>query len=620
MLIENYRYPPAALARERESSWELLRCDGQACEEVSDEDILDEDGELRERFEFQEVLPDGTVLSGTALLLVNLSSRKTFSMEMRSELLPEANAHSLTMMLRVVGPVAGQVTNLNVSRAEPRIEVHSGRVFPEFGPVDVDFLLIPTALPSEAEAAEGEQRELQRVTRGLSFLLQQRREHVLACVGGGDTYALLSPGGVCEARFRDDGRSLDLQAAAALGVLPSRVSCKREAVIVQGEPLEDIGQLTVVRPTSPEVLYTGALEGDVVETLMRGKLSFFVVAPDASFEPRRHRILESLRKPSETHEVQSTVFLNVQAATEERYRKLLCDAAKMTPLSDVDDARRHAPRRALDGIHAVIGSDAYSEARGSQALARAQLAALGKADSLLAEKIASITAGKPECIWHEDVVLDAVAQGIWHSRHGSMLARSVYGLPPTLEDDSDNDVPDVLDGSGGDDDEEERRGDQSSAASGDAPSDTDDEELLLLPQREPEADSALCTGAEEEEALAPLLVCDNGLPEEHAAFLQQLSEILERSGNELSATEAATMQDATRRRAWLELAEEIDEEEGELSAKARRQFWTACATRGMARHITRACLWVEEAISAPVTLRQQLNLLNMWVADNAVRE
>merc|ERR1719409_2322793 len=158
--------------------------------------------------------------------------------------------------------------------------------------------------------------------------------------------------GAIEASFREDHRGLLTQAASALGVLPMRISLiSEDRIAVHGEQLQDIGQLPVVGPLSPEVLYTGALEGDVVETVSSGRPSFFVVAPDASFEPRRRRILESLRKPTEVHEEQTKVYLDVRAVTETRCLELLKEENDaMQPLADLDEATRRQPRDALRRI------------------------------------------------------------------------------------------------------------------------------------------------------------------------------------------------------------------------------------------------------------------------------
>lgn len=622
LLMENYRYPPSALAGEHPSNWELVG-----------EDVLDEKGQIRERLEFHEVLPGeapGACLAGRALLLINRSSRKKFSMDMRKELLQEAEAYSLTMVLHLAGSVAGQVTNLNVARSEPRIEVHSGRAFyPQFGPLAyfTDFRLIPTGPRCAQDAAAG-RCELQRVTQDISSILQQQGEHVLKCVAESGTreHSLISPGGVCEARFQDDGRALARQVASALGVLPARVRCIKDDdddeecvyVVVQGEPLEDIGQLRVARPISAEVMYTGALEGDVVETVRAGRLSFFVVAPDASLEPRRRRILESLRKPSEMHALQTSVFLDVQAATERRYRELLREEEEaMRPLSTVDSTARQAPRRALNRIHAVVGSADFREARGDLTLSQAQVAALGQADACLGRTLEQLTSTKPPVIWKEDVVLDAVAQAVWHVRWCAALARSIHGLPPALEDideDSDNEMLASQDGS-------VTEGEHSTPPASDDPASESNAEEEAL-ESTAAADDVLAPCAQADDTLAEVAAPANELPEEHSAFLRGLASAMESRSVHLRAADVSWMRHAPRRAQWLRLAEAVDEAAANrsdgLTRKARLAFWKACASNEMLDDVARACQSV--GADPRVTLEQQLDLLDLWVAGNTAAE
>ena len=636
-LIENYRYPPSALAGENQSHWELDEEDGANTREA----VLDEQGCIRERLEFREVLNGGgqqVCLPGTALLLINTSSRKKFSVEMRKQLVLEAQAYSLTMVLRIAGSVVGQVTNLNVSREEPRIEVHSGRTFfPQFGPLAdfTDFRLIPTG----RVRAEADRCELQRITQDISSILQQQGEHVLKCVehfssypGGAYDRSLISPGGVCEARFRDDGRALERQAASALGVLPGRVRCIEGDdncfyIVVEGEPLEDIGQLRVARPISAEVLHTGALEGDVVETVTEGKLAFLVVAPDDSLEPRRRRILESLRKPSEMHALQTSVFLDVQAATERRYRELLREEDEIrSPLTLAGDAARQAPRRAITRIHAVVGSEAYREARGNLHLAQAQVTSLGKADARLGHALEKLTSAKPPVIWKEDVVLDAIAQAVWHVRWSGALARAIHGLPPALEDideDSENDelpgeLPDELSASQkGSGDEEGLSASQASDIS-DLSSDAEEAVAEL-----PEAALALCarTDGTLARTLAEAAAPENELPEEQNTFLRRLAGAMESRSVHLCAADVAWMRHEPRRTQWLRLSETADKDAAggnSLPRRVRQAFWKACASNEMLDDVARACQSIDA--DPRVSLEQELHLLDMWVAGNASGE
>jgi hypothetical protein len=665
LLIENYRYPPAAQERAHPSNWILEYSPDMSEEEA----VIDVQGLPVERIKFRETSPDdGRVLPGTALLMLSTSGKR-FTMKMREDLEGEASGFSLTVVLHVLGSVDGEVTNLNVSRREPRIEVHSGRVFPLFAPLAdfTDFHLVPTASPTQ----------LRRVTSELGSILQRQHGSALSCTRlDGGLCHLKSVGGVRESQFVDDGRDWAIQVAAAMGVLPARVvvlesgtfsmtgpssgakrtfdemdrdntpegfaakrraipkpdldvtigpssgakrtfdemdrdntpegfAAKRRAihldVTIFGEPLDDIGQLPVARPLSPEVLFTGALEGDVVESITSGRLSFFVVAPEEALQPRRRRVLDGLRKPTENTEIQAAVFLDARAVTETRYRELLKEEDEvMRPLADVDTVTRLAPRRTIRNINAIVGSPAFREARGNAVSAKEQVALLGAADAVLGARLEAVTKDKHPVIWKEDAVLEAIAQAVYGVRYSDAKARAFHGLSEELyssgsdsgaESDGE-DVKSVLSSAGLTSEAEEEEAEEEGAAW------TAHARNMVLSCRNPET-------------LAVVSRSGDDVPPARAEFAQLLASALRRI--QLSPEQAAHLQDPSHRRAWHEIALETSARfPAPLLPRQRREFWLACAGQAMFRHVAIACATINGTCN--FSLVDQLDVLNEWVA------
>jgi hypothetical protein len=104
------------------------------------------------------------------------------------------------------------------------------------------------------------------------------------------------------------------------------VRCGRAAALLQsfyGEAVTDVGMLPAVHPLSPEVFFTGALEGDVVEVVQRGGLlSHFVAVPTSEAQPAARRVLNMLSHP--------------------RYSRQCREAARLSHLRARASARCHA--------------------------------------------------------------------------------------------------------------------------------------------------------------------------------------------------------------------------------------------------------------------------------------
>lgn len=91
-----------------------------------------------------------------------------------------------------------------------------------------------------------------------------------------------------------------------------------------GEAVTDVGMLPAVHPLSPEVFFTGALEGDVVEVVQRGGLmSHFVAVPTKEAQPAARRVLNILSHPRYSRQCrEATRLSHLRARASARCRDL----------------------------------------------------------------------------------------------------------------------------------------------------------------------------------------------------------------------------------------------------------------------------------------------------------
>lgn len=79
----------------------------------------------------------------------------------------------------------------------------------------------------------------------------------------------------------------------------------------------DPASLQELLPLAPEVVFTGACEGDLIVCFLQTGPSFFVVVPGANVEPRQDRVLHRLRQAHGLRTVQMSQLRTLSKVTEE---------------------------------------------------------------------------------------------------------------------------------------------------------------------------------------------------------------------------------------------------------------------------------------------------------------
>lgn len=93
--------------------------------------------------------------------------------------------------------------------------------------------------------------------------------------------------------------------------------------------------LPLVGPLSPEVLFTGAKEGDLVEVVQPTGVSFFLVAPREEAQAPRRRLLLALRRAKGAWSRRAELAARAQAAAAE-HRRLLAAEGKNAELAELE--------------------------------------------------------------------------------------------------------------------------------------------------------------------------------------------------------------------------------------------------------------------------------------------
>lgn len=195
---------------------------------------------------------------------------------------------------------------------------------------------------------------------------------------------------------------------------------------VEGSPvLGDVGALPPVHALQPEVLFTGAKEGDFVEVVQPTGSSFYLVAPQESAEPPRRRILQTLRRAKAEWRAQADLCLAIQGAASEHCLALLRAEAQLSdPLSDQPEDERAAPRREIAALEDwSTGESAHHARNGGSAARQAHFALLATVAPALHGKVAALLEGvPPTAVWSCSVVLNGITLAQWTSKNKNVIA------------------------------------------------------------------------------------------------------------------------------------------------------------------------------------------------------
>ena len=321
--------------------------------------------------------------------------------------------------------------------------------------------LIPTddGKPSARTAfLEKDERGLQWAGRAVLWVSQERQPFTLAsrwavaeATQGADLVFVLHLGGRVEAEVtnlnvaravqRADGSEeenrLEVHSAKEIPLyeplFPTyRVPHSRAREVlalfgeVEGRPvLGDVGALPPVHALQPEVLFTGAKEGDIVEVVQPAGSSFYLVAPQESAEPPRRRILQMLRRAKAEWRSQADLCLAIQGAASEHCLALLRAEAQLgDPLSDQPEEERSAPAREIAALEDWSTGESAHQARNGGAAARQEhFAALATvAPALHATVAALLERVSPTAAWSCSAVLNGIALAQWTSKSKNLIA------------------------------------------------------------------------------------------------------------------------------------------------------------------------------------------------------
>jgi len=337
--------------------------------------------------------------------------------------------------------------------------------------------LLPTddGKPSARTAfLEKDARGLQWAGRAVLWVSQERQPFTLAsrravaeATQGADLVFVLHLGGRVEAEVTNlnvarvvpgaDGSEeenrLEVHSAKAIPLyeplFPTyRVSHTRAREVlalfgeVEGRPvLGDVGALPPVHALQPEVLFTGAKEGDIVEVVQPAGSSFYLVAPQESAEPPRRRILQMLRRAKAEWRTQADLCLAIQGAASEHCLALLRAEAQLSdPLSDQPEEERSAPTREIAALEDWSTGESAHQARNGGAAARQDhFAALATVAPALHGKVAALLEGvQPTAVWSCSAVLDGIALAQWTSKSKNLIAvgRLLHNNPGSAPADS----------------------------------------------------------------------------------------------------------------------------------------------------------------------------------------
>lgn len=211
---------------------------------------------------------------------------------------------------------------------------------------------------------------------------------------------------------------------------------------VEGSPvLDDIGALPPRHALHPEVLFTGAREGDIVEVVQPRGSSFYLVAPQESAEPPRRRILQTLRRAKAEWRAQADLCLAIQGTASEYCLALLRAEAQLSdPLSDQPEEARAAPACEIAALEEWSTGESARHARIGGAAARQEhFAVLASVAPPLHGKVAALLEGvPPTAVWSCSVVLNGIALAQWTSKTKNVLAvgRLLHNNPGSAPPDS----------------------------------------------------------------------------------------------------------------------------------------------------------------------------------------
>jgi hypothetical protein len=194
----------------------------------------------------------------------------------------------------------------------------------------------------------------------------------------------------------------------------------------------DMSSLPAVDATSREVMLTGALERDLVQSVEPQGIALVFVTPlaDADADYEYERLMRQLREQPELWERREDLARRIRNAVSAECARVLEEDSAAGP--DAPESWR--------SIEQWVDSREFSEARGCPRLSSRLFAGLAeRAPSLHAQIAAVLLAGDAEGeAWEDDLLLSSVLRGVYGVRNGRAVAAAVYchGHVPVEEEEA----------------------------------------------------------------------------------------------------------------------------------------------------------------------------------------
>lgn len=210
--------------------------------------------------------------------------------------------------------------------------------------------------------------------------------------------------------------------------------------------LEDVGALPLVHPLYPEVLFTGAREGDLVEVVEPTGFSHYLVAPLESAEPPRRKLLQNLRRAKEEWRVQADLCFAIRAVASEHCLWLVREEARLSDLlSSLPEEARTLPTQELEGLEDWSTGEAAERARvGSEPARQEHFASLAAVSPRLHAKIAELLESVPKTlVWACSLVINGICVALWTSTSKNAIAvgRLLHNNPGKAQGGEDSAFP-----------------------------------------------------------------------------------------------------------------------------------------------------------------------------------
>ena len=590
-MIETWRKP----GNRQNSRWRR--------QQIAVTDISD----LGERVYFHSDGGESEIEHSRAVLLLS-SERKKCTKHMRAAWVSEAKSFELTFVLHLYGAVEGEVTNMNLCRTGPRLEVHAAENLPTSHRFSLELH------PTGGKASDGRKMIEVVLEKINDMLFQDVRYRLLFSdttiavenMRGGRVASLP----LCEEAHLSEKLAEAIQVRAEeLTVLQPLPGFPRQAVH-RPKRLACVGLLNPLLPTSPEVMLTGARELDVVMDCKN--MEFFVAVLDQRHVPP---------------DLQKGIAHNEDAIMQRDMQ--LHDLLVTNVVDRYVELERARSTKALRGLCRWTRSSRYAEAAaGNPRKAQRTLDALKDIDKELHRRLTDICQGALNgagiCPWN--VVLNAISWGIDKvsrsheekiflnystSAHGSDTentsqhsAESSSEGEPNSDDkdyeglpfDDDDDEPFALPGSASDVADEDTTGESTDS----------DHELAAALDEDPVVE------------LAPLST-GNAKREESAAMCEYrdlLDEHMRSKGlpQNLQPCEIDDMLSKCREDTLYDQARQYQRND-DGSRAHRKKFWERCAAV-IPTQVTQPCIEMRNFASCPrLSFFQELNVLEEWLAD-----